>query len=237
MVIPALDEGSRIEKAVEAIRGPRAAQSAVRKSGALSASAFGDVDVVVVDGGSRDGTVQKASAAGARVIETKRGRARQLEAGWRASRGEVVVFLHADTQLMGGWPGAIRAALADPSVVGGAFHLRFDARGWLFRTLERGAAWRSRWLGLPYGDQGLFVRRRTLEAIGGFRDVPVMEDLDLVWALRSQGRLVFLDLEAVTSARRYLETGPLRTAGRHLLALVLWAVGVDRVRIARWVGR
>ncbi|MCH2186149.1 TIGR04283 family arsenosugar biosynthesis glycosyltransferase [Myxococcota bacterium] len=239
-MIPALDEGSRIERAIRAVRGSSGAGGEAQvaglprgpRSGAVEA-----VEIVVVDGGSQDDTTAQATQAGAQVIRTGPGRARQLEAGWRASEGDVGLFLHADTRLEKGWGEAIADSLKDPCVVGGAFRLGFDAPGLFFRVLEAAVAFRVRWLGLPYGDQGLFVRRRTLEAIGGLPDVPIMEDLDLVWAMRKQGRLVWLKAGVETSARRYLEAGRWTTTVRHLGALLLWGLGVDRARIVRWVAR
>lgn len=221
VVIPALDEAESIEAAI---------------ASAL-ASADPEVAVLVVDGGSRDATAILARAAGARVLTCPAGRAQQQQAGWQASRGEVVLFLHADTQLPPGWAPALRAALRDREVVGGAFRLRFAPRGPALAVIEWGARQRARWLGLPYGDQALFVRRDVLTAIGGIPRVPILEDLDLVRAMRRRGPLVLLPLDAVTSSRRYRQRGVLRTWGRHVLALVAWCLGVDRERLAAWLRR
>jgi rSAM/selenodomain-associated transferase 2 len=218
VVIPALDEAERIAAAVESARAP-------------------GVEVLVVDGGSSDDTAQRAAAAGARVLKAERGRARQLDAGVRASAGDAVLFLHADTRLPPAYADAVAGALADPRVVGGAFRLRFDARSRALRWIERAARLRSWLLRMPYGDQALFVRRTALSAIGGVPQVPLMEDLDLVSALRRRGRLALLPQDAVTSARRHLAAGPWRTALRHNLAALAWALGVDRARIAAWVRR
>lgn len=218
VVIPALDEATQIQEAI------------------ASATATG-VEVVVVDGGSEDATPQRARAAGARVLHAGRGRARQLRAGVEESESEVILFLHADTRLPPAWERAVRGALEDPEVVGGAFRLRFDERGLGQRVLEAGVRVRIAIFGLPYGDQALFVRRRVLDEIGGVPDVPVMEDLDLVVALKSRGRLAMLALEATSSARRYRERGLWRSAFANVLALLGWWVGLDRVRIASWLGR
>jgi len=122
-------------------------------------------------------------------------------------------------------------------VAGGAFRLRYDEQRVSLRLLEWAVRLRSEWLGLPYGDQALFVRRSVLDRIGGVPEAPVMEDLDLVRAIRAEGRLAVLPLSATTSARRHLEGGVWRTASRHTLALVAWRLGVDRARVARWLGR
>jgi rSAM/selenodomain-associated transferase 2 len=225
VVIPALDEAERIETAIR---------------GAFDPPLDGDtttVEVIVVDGGSADATAQVAAAAGARVLRGERGRARQLAAGVCASDGEVVLFLHADTRLPRGWRAAVCDALCDPGVVGGAFRLRFDEQAPVFRFIEFGARLRARLWRMPYGDQALFVRRSTLDAIGGIPDVPVMEDVDLVQRMKRAGRLALLDATVVTSARRYRAGGPLRTMLRHWVTAAAWTLGVDRRRIAQWAGR
>jgi rSAM/selenodomain-associated transferase 2 len=217
VVIPALDEAETVEAAIASARSA-------------------DV-IVVVDGGSLDRTADRARAAGAQLISSPRGRALQLEAGWRATGAEVVLFLHADTRLPQGWAGAVRAALAAPDVAGGAFRLRFDDRSLAMRVVEWGAQRRAVWAHLPYGDQALFARRSVLDAIGGIAPVPIGEDLDLVRALRRRGRLALLPLAVATSARRYRAHGPLRTWTRNVLALAAWRLGVDREKLARWVRR
>jgi rSAM/selenodomain-associated transferase 2 len=218
VVIPALDEAEGIAAAVASARAP-------------------DVEVLVVDGGSSDDTVKRAAAAGAQVLRAPRGRARQLDAGARAARGDALLFLHADTRLPPGFADAVAAALRDPRVQGGAFRLRFDRSTRALRVVERLARLRGRLLRLPYGDQALFVRRAALDAVGGVPQVPILEDLDLVRALKRRGRLALLPLDAVTSARRHLAEGPLRTALRHLLIALAGWLGVDRARVAAWARR
>ncbi len=223
VVIPALDEASRIEAAI------------------ASATAEG-VEVLVVDGGSRDATPERARRAGAVLHQSAPGRARQLGVGARAARGDVVLFLHADTRLAPGWDSAVRTALDRPDVVGGAFRFRFepgeaDTPGALLRLVEWGTRLRVALLGMPYGDQALFVRREVLEQIGGVPQAPIMEDLDLVRALQRRGRLALLPLPADTSARRYREAGVLRTVLRNAAAAAGWLLGLDRRRIAAWYQR
>jgi rSAM/selenodomain-associated transferase 2 len=218
VVIPALDEEGQIEAAI------------------ASAAAEG-VEVLVVDGGSRDATPRRARDAGATLLTCAPGRARQLGVGVRHARGDAVLFLHADTRLAPGWERAVRAALADPGVVGGAFRLRFDAASPSMRLIEWGARLRVALFALPYGDQALFARRTALEAAGGVPQVPIMEDLDLVRALQRRGRLALLALPATTSGRRYRARGVLRTWLRNALAAAAWGLGVERGRIAAWYGR
>lgn len=243
VVIPALDEADRIAACIEAlVESIRIANGRAHEaSGGVApdaANVTGNaVEIVVVDGGSSDRTADRARAAGARVLSSKPGRARQLEAGWRATEGEIVLFLHADTRLPNGWSAAVRAALAEAAVAGGAFGLRFRERSAALAVIEWGARLRARWGGLPYGDQALFVRRRVLEAEGGIAPVPIAEDLDLVRAIRRHGRLALLAQDVETSARRYLARGVLRTWLRNAIALAAWRAGVDRERLARWYRR
>jgi rSAM/selenodomain-associated transferase 2 len=216
VVIPAIDEAEWI-------------------AGAVASATADGVAVVVVDGGSRDATAERAAAAGARVIRSEPGRARQIRAGVEAGSGDILLILHADTRLAPGYADAIRCALEDPEVVGGAFQFRFDERSRALRFVEWGARLRSRLFGLPYGDQALFVRRSALGRVGGVPQAEIMEDLDLVVALRRTGRLALLELPATTSARRYLDHGVWRTMGRHWLAAAAWGLGVPRERIIAWV--
>jgi rSAM/selenodomain-associated transferase 2 len=218
VVIPALNEAGGVAEAVR------------------SAAAEG-AEVVVVDGGSTDGTPDRAAAAGARVHHASPGRARQLGAGAGLARGEVVLFLHADTVLPSGWSRAVEEALRDPRVAGGCFRLRFAERSASLALVEWGARLRAALLGLPYGDQALFVRREILERIGGVPQAPIMEDLDLARAIGREGRLARLALAVSTSARRYRARGVLRTVLRNALAACAFWLGVDRERVAAWYRR
>lgn len=228
VVIPALDEHSTIEAAI------------------ASASADG-VEVLVVDGGSRDTTAERARKAGASVHCSAPGRAHQLAVGAQVARGDVVLFLHADTRLPVGWDAAVRSALEQPDVVGGAFRFGFDfpepgssesgAPGAPLRLVEWGARVRVALTRLPYGDQALFVRREVLEQMGGVPQQPIMEDLDLVRALKRRGRLALLAAPALTSPRRYREAGVAQTVIRNSLAAAGWLLGLDRQRIAAWYQR
>ena len=217
-MIPTRDEADRVEQAIQSARAP-------------------GVEIIVVDGGSRDATRERAVAAGARVLAGEAGRARQLDAGAKATRADAILFLHADTRLPPGWADALRAALADPSVVGGAFGFRFAEAGRSLRVVEWGVRVRLALAGLPYGDQALFARRSVLDAIGGVPQAQILEDVDLVQALKRRGRLALLPLPAVTSARRYLERGVFRTVARNTLVLLAFALGLDRARVAAWYRR
>jgi rSAM/selenodomain-associated transferase 2 len=215
VVIPTLNEAARIVATVNSATAP-------------------GVEVLVVDGGSRDDTRELAGSAGARVLVSPGGRAAQLAAGVRATRGEVILFLHADTRLVEGFDQAVARVLGDPDVVGGAFRFAFDRSSPALNLVQWGVRLRVALFKLPYGDQGIFVRRQVLEKIGGIPQVPLMEDLDLVAALRNVGRLAILALPAITSARRYQEDGVFRTVFQHSLLASARRLGVDRGRIASW---
>jgi len=217
-VIPTLEEASCIVRSIKSV----VAQG---------------IEVIVVDGGSRDETCRLARDAGVRVLASEPGRARQLRLGGEKSTGDVVLFLHADTRLESGWQEAVRQALSDPVCAGGAFVFRFVERGALLRWIEWGVALRVALFRLPYGDQALFVRRSVLERMGGIPIVPMMEDLDLVRAIKRAGRLQMIELTATTSSRRYVRGGALHTVLQHQRALLGWWLGWDRTRLAERLGR
>ena len=196
-------------------------------------AALGDMpaEVVVVDGGSTDGTADLAAQLGALVVRAPRGRGGQLAAGVAAARGPWLLLLHADTMLAPGWADAVRDAMRD---LGQAAYFRFalDDAALAARRLERAVAWRCRVLALPYGDQGLLIHRDLLAAVGGIRPLPLMEDVDLIRRL-GRARLASLPVAAVTSAARWRDQGYLRRSARNLGCLALFFLGVPPRIIAR----
>jgi rSAM/selenodomain-associated transferase 2 len=191
--------------------------------------------VTVCDGGSRDGTTTIAQQAGAKVVTVEPGRGRQLADGAVVGSAPWLLFLHADTTLSPGWTAAARRFMADATSKAGYFRLRFDSGDPRARRIERLVAWRSRALGLPYGDQGLLIARTFYRQLGGFRALPLMEDVDLV---RRIGRrnLMALDAEAVTSAERYERDGWLARPLRNLSCLALYFAGLPPNTIRRLYG-
>lgn len=172
-------------------------------------------EVLVVDAGSDDGTLETARTAGLRAITWVPGRACQMNEGARHTTGGALLFLHADTVLPAGVEDLVERTLATPGVALGAFGFRLDKSGFAYGVVELGARLRNRLVGLPYGDQGLFLTRRTFEAVGGYADLPVMEDFDLVVRAGRYGRVVVLPEAAVTSSRRYDDRGVYRLMLRH----------------------
>jgi rSAM/selenodomain-associated transferase 2 len=212
VVIPALNASAGLGAAIEALADAPEA-------------------ILVVDGGSTDGTRHLAEAAGARVIAAPRGRGTQLAAGAEAAHGPWLLLLHADTRLAPGWVEAVRDAMRDPSRAG-YFRFALDDPSPAARRLEAAVAWRCRVLALPYGDQGLLIHRDLLAQVGGIRPLLLMEDVDLVRRL-GRRRLRALDATAITSAVRWQREGYLRRSARNLLCLSLWFLGAPPRIIAR----
>jgi len=186
IIIPTLNEAQSIRATVEALAHVR-----------------GNIEVIVVDGGSGDLTTEIARQNGAKIIMSERGRGLQMHSGARVARGEVLLFLHADTTAPPDAAERIAEALArDAGVAGGNFAIRFDGNGraarfltWLYPQLGK--------LGLCYGDSGIFVRASAYRQIGGFKSFPIFEDLDFVRRLRRCGSMVHLPVAVVTSSRRF----------------------------------
>jgi len=184
-------------------------------------------EVIVSDGGSVDDTRFVAAKAGGIFLDGPRGRGNQLAAGAEAAAGDWLLFLHADTVLATGWADAVAEFIADAGNVHQAAVFRFvlDDDSVAARWLERTASWRTRTMGLPYGDQGLLISRPLYERLGGFRAMPLMEDVDIVRRI-GQDRLRVLDVDAVTAADRYRRDGYLFRPLRNLVCLGLYVVGV-----------
>jgi rSAM/selenodomain-associated transferase 2 len=213
-VIPCWNEATTIEAAI------------------ASAHQIAD-EVIVADAASPDGTAQIATRAGARVVIASRGRGAQLAAGAASASGDVLLFVHADARLPSDARRAIELALADPDVGGGNFRLRFEPTTTWGRVFARVDHERRRWLGIYYGDSGLFVRRGIYDAIGGFRALPILEDHDLARRLERATRTVYVDhIPIAASARRFADH-PLRTLGVWMLIQTLASTGIAPQRLAR----
>ena len=198
------------------------------------------VEMIVVDGGSGDRTRENAREAGARVERGARGRGPQLNLGASASNADRLLFLHADCLLPADWLPVLRQALDDERVSLASFRLRTlsassEAPSAMYRLFLRVFDLRSYGLGLPYGDQGFGVRRVIFDAVGGFPDIPLMEDVALARACRRQGRIRRLPLEIRTTARRF-ERHPLRTGLMFVTFPTLYRFGVEPQTLARWYG-
>ncbi|WOD41214.1 TIGR04283 family arsenosugar biosynthesis glycosyltransferase [Nodosilinea sp. E11] len=192
------------------------------------------IEVVVVDGGSTDRTDALANALGVRVIASPPGRSRQLNRGAAAATGDILLFLHADTRLPEGFDQAIRQTLAQPGVVAGAFRLAIDSPRRSLRWVEWGVNLRSRWLQMPYGDQAIFLPAEVFHQLGGFPDLPMMEDFELVRRLRKLGKVAIAPATVMTSDRRWRTLGVLRTTLTNQLMIIGYFLGIDPQKLARW---
>jgi rSAM/selenodomain-associated transferase 2 len=188
-------------------------------------------EIIVVDGGSTDGSAAVAKAAGAVVLNAPRGRGGQLRAGVAAAGGDKILLLHADTVLAPDWPPAV----ANSTGAAGYFRFRLDSRRRAARVLEWIVAQRCRFFGLPYGDQALLIDAAFLKNIGGVPDLPLMEDVALVRRI-GRRRLVALNADALTSAARYERDGFLRRPLRNAFCLALYFCGVPPRLIRRVYG-
>jgi len=214
VIVPALNEESVLASTLECVR------------------ACHPLEVILVDGGSIDGTQRVAGGQGAKIVLSPPGRAKQMNCGAAAASGNVLLFLHADTLLPPLFDRLVCEALACPEVVAGAFELRIDAPASSLRWIERLANWRSRRLQMPYGDQALFVRTEYFHAVGGFPELPIMEDFELMRRLRRCGRIKIVREPVLTSGRRWMEEGILRTTLANQLAILAYLVGTEPARIS-----
>lgn len=215
IIIPALNEAHSIGATVDALKELR-----------------GSIEVIVVDGGSTDGTLEILRVRGVRVIHSERGRGLQMHAGADVARGAALWFLHADTTPTADAAELICEAMTDAGVVCGNFHVRFDGERWAARFLT----WlypRLGKLGLCYGDSGIFVRREDYQSIGGFKPFPIFEDLDLLRRLRRTGRMAHIPATLITSSRRFEGRSFALTFARWSVLQALYWMGVHPRRLGR----
>jgi len=207
IIIPTLNEASSIAQTLSAV-----------------ARLDGSVEIVVVDGGSDDETVQLVRSSGGRLIEFERGRGAQMHAGALATHGSVLWFLHADTSPPADAIKHILESLRDPRVVGGSFNVSFDSNR--FSALCLTSFYRQlRRVGLCYGDSAIFVRREAYERSGGFKSLPIFEDLDFLRRLKRRGKFVHLSATVITSGRRF-------EGGRFLGTFIRWTA----LQLLYWLG-
>ena len=190
-----------------------------------------EVEVLIVDGGGDSRLDELGALPHVDVIRTAPGRGRQMNAGAAVATGEWLLFLHADSLLPDGWEDAVRDVPA--AAIGGWFRFALDDPAWQARVIERGVALRVRLFRLPYGDQGLLVRSRVFRALGGFADLPLLEDVEFVRRLVQAGPVVQLPLPLVTSARRWRRDGWFRRSARNLAIVSGYFAGVP----PRWLAR
>jgi len=219
VIIPTFNESERLESVLSPLLG------------------LPEIEIIVVDGASSDGTAEVARRLGVRVLTTRPSRALQMNAGSRGAAGEILLFLHGDTRLPGDFARQVRAICARPGVSAGAFRLAIDGHGWAFRWIETFANLRSRFLQSPYGDQAIFVRSGTFFKLGGFPVMPIMEDFEFVRRARRLGRIAIAPSSAVTSARRWKKLGVLKTTLLNWGIVLAYFAGVPPKRLKGWYRR
>jgi len=219
VVIPAIDEAKQILGAIHSAR-----------SAAVE-------EILVVVGGSADGTRDLAESAGARIIEGRPPRSCQANQGAVEAAGNVLLFLHADTRLPENFAGAVVGALRPPSVSGGAFSLGIDPPHSGSRLVEAVTNFRSRYFQLPYGDQALFFRARTFFGAGGFPPLPIMDDFELMRRLKQRGTVVTRPERIATSSRRWKKMGVVKTTLINQLVIIAFMAGIAPETLARWYRR
>ncbi|MDR4498492.1 MAG: TIGR04283 family arsenosugar biosynthesis glycosyltransferase [Candidatus Scalindua sp.] len=209
VIIPTLNEEEHIKRCIETVLHTP-----------------GIIEVIIADGGSTDSTIQIARGyRDVKVVFSMRGRSVQMNRGAFYSHGDILLFLHADCILPGEIVSAIRHVFESSQAAGGAFTMKLLSDKFIYRMIEMGINFRSRIFKLPYGDQGLFVKRSLFKELGGFKKMTVCEDLDFVWRLKKYGRITILDNEILTSVRRWRKNGFLRTSVRNQLLLTSYFLG------------
>lgn len=203
IIIPTLNEAAIIDQALANV-----------------ADIEGAIEIIMVDGGSSDATVALAARAGVTLLHAPRGRASQMNQGAEAAQGDVLLFLHADTRLPANAYAAIMAVLAQPNIGGGSFRLRFDHD----HKVLRGFSFFSRF-NLPfchYGDSAYFVRKSVFDTLGGYRRLPIMEDIDFFMRLYRSYRTAVVQTPVITSARRFLRAGVFRLQAAGVILVILF---------------
>ncbi len=241
IVIPALNEAATIAQILAEIHS------------------LPNLEIILVDGGSSDDTVKIATELGVRVLSSSKGRAHQMNVGAKAATGEILLFLHADTFLPSGFDRMVRSTVR-PSLGGqggretgglgdwepggrgelkivpiaGAFTLKIDDSMPSLRWIESMVAWRSKWQQMPYGDQAIFLTAETFRSVGGFVEMPIMEDFELIKRLQRLGRIEILTAPVLTSARRWLQRGVWQTTLINQAIIIGYSIGISPTQLATW---
>lgn len=216
IVVPTLNEETRIAATLRALQ-----------------DLPGEKEILIADGGSGDRTADIAAGLGIRVVACQRGRGCQIRTAAAEAKGDILWFVHADSRPEAGALEAIRKALRSNSAIGGNFSLVFEGEHYSAGQMTAIYPY-LRWLGLSYGDAGIFIRRSVYDAIGGCRPYPLFEDLDLVRRMKRHGRFVHLDARIFTSARRFTGSRYARAWALWITLQVLYWAGVSPYRLARW---
>jgi len=216
VIIPVLNEAETIAQTLQYLQAPT-------------------VEIILVDGGSSDPTVAIAKERGAKVIlSPEPGRAIQMNTGAQYATADTLLFLHADTQLPLNYRQLVQETLAKPKTVAGAFLLKINGQNPLLRLIEKGVNARSRFLQMPYGDQGIFLKKETFEKVGGFPILPIMEDFQLIRTLKKQGKIRLAAASVLTSARRWERLGVIQTTLINQIIIIGYFLGIPPSQLKQW---
>lgn len=197
-----------------------------------------NIEIIVVDGGSQDRTVALARELGVKVIVSSVAqRANQMNFGAAEATGDIFLFLHVDTQLPTGYAAIIKNTLSQPGTIAGAFELAIDSQQKSFRFVEKMVNLRSRFFTLPYGDQTIFLKAAVFHEMGGFANLPIMEDFEFVQRLKTQGKIGIAPAKVITSARRWQKLGVFKTTLINQLIILGYYLGISPIKLARLYGR
>lgn len=216
IIIPVLNEADNIESVINQIQKTE------------------NIEIIIVDGGSQDHTVEIAQSLGVKVIVTQRGRALQMNAGAKIATGEILLFLHGDTQLPTEFEKDVRKIWINDNIIAGAFQLKIDNSQWSLRLIEKTVFWRSKYLQMPYGDQAIFVKTSTFWEVGGFPEQPIMEDFEFIRRLNRLGKIEILSSSVITSGRRWQKLGVFKTTLINQLVVVGYYLGISPIKLSQW---
>ena len=193
-----------------------------------------EIEIIVVDGGSVDNTVEVVYSLGVNVISTQRGRALQMNTGAKMASGEILLFLHADTVLPQGFAELVRDALNKSGVIAGAFELKIEGRHKGLRLIEKMVSLRSHFFQLPYGDQAIFIKAETFNQFGGFPELVIMEDFEFINRLKRYGKIKILPISVITSGRRWQQLGILKTTLINQIMILGYYLGIPPEKLANF---
>lgn len=220
IILPVLNEAEHINDAVARLRDQTDDE---------------ELEIIVVDGNAAGSTIKAVVDENVLKLTASQGRACQMNAGATRAKGDLLLFLHADTRLPPHALALVRTAVAEKCAVAGAFDLGFDTKRRIFTITELYVALRTRLTRVPFGDQAIFIQRSYFEHIGGYRDIPLMEDVELMKRIRKRGDAIAIIPQKVrTSPRRYERDGVLYSTLRNVAMQILYAWGVSPERLLKW---
>ena len=216
IIIPVLNEAAIIPSTLQRLQNNR------------------DLEIIVVDGGSNDNTVKIVREMGLKIIVVSGGRATQMNAGANIAQGNILLFLHVDTQLPPNFSNLIKQTLKQPQVIAGAFELAIEGKKRSLRWIEVLVKMRSHLLSLPYGDQAIFITKQVFKDVGGFADLPIMEDFELIQRLKRQGKIAIAPAAVITSGRRWQKLGVWKTTLINQLVIAGYYLGIPPAKLSKF---